>query len=108
MGNGESSVERLKEEFNRRIPMLSINRLPDYALRQFIKLSDEKFEGDRGMALTYLITQNEIANPSALISLIGDLDERIAKLEKPNGTPKVETIRMGNGREIKIGGNKDG
>ena len=102
----DSTTGRLKEEYAKRIPMLSINTLPDYALRQFIKLSDEKFEGDRGMALTFLLTRD--IEPEAIIALIQDLDERLSKLESPNGTSKGKVIKLANGREIRIGGKEDG
>lgn len=106
--DGDSTVSRLKEEYTKRIPMLSINTLPDYALKQFIKMANEKFEGDRGMALTYLLTQGELVDADSIILLIQGLDERLRKLESPNDNSAGKAIRLASGRKIIIGGDKDG
>ena len=105
MGEGPSSVERLKEEIRRRVPVLSINQMPDWALKEFLDFAQDEFKGDRGMALTALLMDRKVMNSEAFIAFMQDLDSRLKALEEKAGLNTVsgKVIKLANGKELHIG-----
>jgi len=112
----EDSITKLKQKIQENKRSLNIARLPQKTKEEFMKLANEEFCGDYGMALREILNcyfEHHSMKSVFFQNIDMKLDsilESISQPEQKEEEPDAKEIKMVSGKriEVKGGKNKDG
>lgn len=95
----EEALNQIKDEAGRKYDhsKLTINRVPDKTIEKLQELSYDRFAGDYGLTLAYLIEINELRDEFA--SMTQPLNKKVNELESEIGELKQKIIEEENQEE---------
>ena len=98
-------IDKLIGKLDENTKSLHIARVPRKVKRRFIELANEEFEGDYGFLLMFLMEGLVDKDMQYVVQRIDELSDRVNVLEsKPKGEPEGKSVRMLNGKKVRIGG----
>ena len=99
--NFATNINYIREQLKKKKPQLVINKVPKDTLTWFIKLADERFDGDRGWALRWL-KDMYVPESQMLWDKLAEFEARLVELEnQAKNLTKTKKIKMVDGSERK-------